>query len=102
MKKYPYIIQRALPYYCVNFGIDISKRLFDKVVIFDNEKNKDLKFTMNYDDIYGMQLFLGGKKSRYEDLHSKELKDIDKFFNSYLQYIKKKNTASREFPLKIT
>ena len=82
-----------LDYYYFNFCLDFSKLFInDEFKILENmklqSKNKDLQYEVDLDNIFGIQLWLGGKSVTYNSLSKKNIDNAYKNFQIYLKFFK--------------
>lgn len=94
LTKYGWDMNNVLPYHFVNFGIDYSKNFVDeKFKITDKMKNakfnKDLRYKPVFDSIVGIQLWMGGKKTNYDNVNNLTVNTALANYKTYSDMVKK-------------
>lgn len=91
--KYGWGFEQVLPCYIVNFGIDFAKTFAreDFKITSDMSKkgkNKDLTYMPVFDNILGIQLWMGGKKIAYDAITEKQIAIAKLNSQKYIDHIK--------------
>lgn len=85
-------LTKPFSYYHFNFCKDYSHFLLkDEIQITDKmkQKNKDLEYFFDPDEIYGIQLWMGGKRDNYKKLRKIPVEKIINNINTYILGITK-------------